>query len=286
MLTFTQLGLHGRLGNQLYQYAALKSAALKYGYECKIPDPKKMTWHGQTCLLENFNIETDYLTEQDYKKINKVLNVPEPLPGVYIPCFENIQDNTDICGFFQNTKYFENYSTQIIKELTPKKYFIDKGLKILSKIKRRNIISLHVRRGDQTDGTNPEYGYYHGNNPFDIRFPLGKHITESLSLFPDCDVLVFTGGSRTGDDSEDIAWAKNFFSDSKFIVSQTNDTLQDFILMSLCDHNIITGPSSFGWWASYLNPNPNKIVVAPIDYHLDGKSNLREGFYPKSWKLL
>ena len=36
-------------------------------------------------------------------------------------------------------------------------------------------------------------------------------------------------------------------------------------MMSLCDHNIIT-PSSFSWWASWLNINENKVVIAP-----DGK---------------
>ena len=29
MITFLQLGKHGRLGNQLFQYAALKSLGLK-----------------------------------------------------------------------------------------------------------------------------------------------------------------------------------------------------------------------------------------------------------------
>jgi hypothetical protein len=287
MITFTKLGQYGRLGNQLYQYAALKSAALKHGYECKIPNPQKMNWHGQNCLLENFNLETEYLTEQDYKSIQHTLYVDEPLSGQYLNCFQDLKDNTDICGFFQNTQYFEDFSNQIIKELTPKKDLINRGLKTLNKFKRsKNIVSLHIRRGDQTDGTNPMYNAFYGTNPFDTSSVVGKLITQGLSYFQDCDILVFTGGSRTGDDTQDIQWAKTYFSDKKFIVSQTNDPVQDFVLMTLCDHNIITGPSSFSWWASYINPNPNKVVVAPIDYHFDGKFNLREGFYPKSWKLI
>ena len=69
-------------------------------------------------------------------------------------------------------------------------------------------------------------------------------------------------------------------------MSETNNALQDFILMSLCDHNIISFASSFGWWAAYINSNSDKIVIAPEDYHLDKKYTLREGFYPKEWKLL
>jgi hypothetical protein len=53
-------------------------------------------------------------------------------------------------------------------------------------------------------------------------------------------------------------------------------------MMASCQHNIIAN-SSFSWWAAYLNPNPNKIVVYPKAWHTD--NIVRVGF-PKEWVAL
>jgi hypothetical protein len=51
--------------------------------------------------------------------------------------------------------------------------------------------------------------------------------------------------------------------------------------MSRCEHQVIAN-SSFSWWAAWLNPNPDKIVVAPTD-HADFPM---PDFIPTSWETI
>ena len=136
MLTFTRLGQYGRLGNQLYQYAALKACCLRNGYECKIPDPTNSVWHGQKCLLGNLNIEASYLTQEDYNGLLTAVRPNEEVGGEYLPVLELAKDNSDLYGFFQNTKYFEDFRDQIIKELTPKRHLLEKEQNIIENVVR------------------------------------------------------------------------------------------------------------------------------------------------------
>ena len=55
MITFQQLGNYGRLGNQLFQYALLKSVSLKTNNQIILPtDFFNRNWHNQKCLLNCF----------------------------------------------------------------------------------------------------------------------------------------------------------------------------------------------------------------------------------------
>jgi hypothetical protein len=284
MVTFHKLGENGRLGNQLFQYAALKGLAIKNGYDVKIPNPQTMSWHGQTCLLDRFNIDCDYLTQEDANTLQYLYG--EPNWQTYDLNFFNTPDNTTIDGYYQSLFYFEHISEQIKKELTPKKEYIDAAITEINFLKEHlqcEIVSVHVRRGDNM--TNGQTGLIQAFEPGGV---YETYFNEAKKVFDGKRVkfLVFTGGQRFNEDNKvDVDWCRSFFKGDEFLFSEGNQQIDDFSLIMNCDHNILSHASSFGWWASYVNPNPNKIVVAPKYYHPDEPSLIRNKFYPKEYIL-
>lgn len=68
-----------------------------------------------------------------------------------------------------------------------------------------------------------------------------------------------TGGDGTmsgplGDTLADFTWID--------LAGPGSNDYAEFVLMSRCRHHILAN-SSFSWWASYLNKNPDKTVFAP-----------------------
>jgi len=284
MITFHKLGELGRLGNQLFQYAALKGLALKNGYEVKIPNPQTMTWHGQTSLLDKFNIECEYATQDDMNTLQNLYE--EPTWQKYDDKFFNVPDNTTLQGFFQSTFYFEHIESQIKKELTPKDEYLNKGKEYIQSLKDEHnceIVSVHVRRGDNmTNGQTELIQAFEPGGLYEQYFTNAKKVFDGKKM----KFLIFTGGQRFNEDnSTDVEWCKNFFKGDEFLFSEGQTQIDDFCRIMLCDHNILSHTSSFGWWAAYLNPNPNKIVVAPEYYSPDSPTLKRDKFYPKEYIL-
>jgi hypothetical protein len=297
MITFYQLGMLGRLGNQLFQYAALKSLGLENGYEVKIPNPGDRQWHGQQCLLDKFNIKSPYLKETDISKLKHSYSEPDYMK--YDNNFYNIPDNTNLTGFFQSTLYFKKHAEEIKRELQPAAHFAEEAQKHIHYLKDKNpgyeIVSLHLRRGDNTDSTDPKqvelnnsYGEP-GTSVFSSESLYYQYFIDAKKVFENKKVkfLVFTGGKRgTDNNRDDVEWCKQNFQGTDFLFSENKSTMKDFSLIMSCDHNIISHVSSFGWWAAYLNNN-DKTVVAPLKYHPDRLDiDYRAGFYPDAWRLV
>ncbi len=136
----------------------------------------------------------------------------------------------DLVGYFQSYKYFE-HCKKLIKD-----YFSPLGT-----WEQEDFVSVHVRRGDYLNLTR-----IHPVLPLD-------YYKEAIRLFPGRDFVIF---------SDDIDWCKENFIGGKYFYSVGHSEESDFFDMMYCKDNIIAN-SSFSWWAAWLNPNPDKIVVAP-----------------------
>lgn len=127
---------------------------------------------------------------------------------------------------------------------------------VLKQIQETQSVAVHVRRGDMLSVNYHIYvnGYFQRAT---------KHIKSQVQnpvFFVFCD-------------EDTSSWAKQHtkkigldsFKDKIVFVdwNQQKDSWRDMQLMAACKHNIITN-SSFGWWGSWLNPNPNKITCSPI----------------------
>ena len=142
--------------------------------------------------------------------------------------------------YVQDVKYFERYADDI-------KRMYGAGIS-LGGLGIRNFVSVHVRRGDYV------------NNPFYIDLTKTDYYQKAMAIFPEEKFLVF---------SDDIGWCKQqeIFQECQF--SEGQNEVDDLNIMASCKNNIMAN-SSFSWWAAYLNPNPNKIVVAPKPWYADG----------------
>ena len=263
MITFTELGNYGRLGNLLFQYAALKSLAKKLNCEAKIPpDLDSRCNSGQLCLLNCFKINCNVYTETEIANLPKYEETCQG--GSYDLNFWNCKENTNLFGYFESELYFEHIKDEIKKEYELKDDISNYANNYLHNIRcnfpGHEIIGLHFRRGDFVQINSQHCSKTYNNNFLDLVFNLFNDIP--LKLF-----LVFSGGSPKfgNNNGNDLLWCKNLLLNRPytFLFSENNNTIQDFSIMTKCDHFITNSMSSIAWWAGYLNKNINKRIVAP-----------------------
>lgn len=119
-------------------------------------------------------------------------------------------------------------------------------------------VSIHVRRGDYLNYATSFYildkNYY-----VDAINELEKNANERFKY------LVF---------SDDKQWCKDNLKIENADFFEDTDPVASLYAMSMCKHNIIAN-STFSQWGSFLNKNPNKLVVFPSRYNKhDTRNNM------------
>jgi hypothetical protein len=157
-----------------------------------------------------------------------------------------------IYGYFQSYKYFDTYKSELVNMLhNPYKNAVcdaltNFSLKQSQQSQECEFVSIHVRRTDYLALSdihlNLNIAYYE---------EAISHFSREKSIF-----LIF---------SDDVTFIQNeplFLNLPHKHVITNQDDEYCFWLMSACHHNIIAN-SSYSWWASYINSNPNKLVMCP-----------------------
>jgi hypothetical protein len=157
--------------------------------------------------------------------------------------------------FYKKGNGIERIEDQIRKVFKFPELTDEKNLMCLSMIKSTNSVAIHARRGDMLsiNGYCYKFGYFKRAVKF-----IKKKVNNPVFFFF-CDM----GSSDWCKENYEI-FGINPLKDTVHFVdwNKGDDSYKDMQLMSQCKHNIITN-SSFGWWASYLNENPNKITCSP-----------------------
>jgi hypothetical protein len=259
--------LTGQLGNQLFVIAATISLALDNDAIPVFPD-----------LVHRREDNTSLNYREVFHRLNTNLPPNQHIESNYQePHFHYApipyRPNMCLVGYFQSEKYFKHHKHENMDLFKPDakivEYLQNKYGGLLS---HQNTVSIHMRSYHQEDPENKFYMHYGA-----------RYFKNAMSMFPkDTLFLIF---------SNRMDLAKKEFENipGRFFFVEGETHYHDFYLMSMCKHNIITN-SSFSWWAAYLNPNPEKIIVRPLswiapwyatNYGLDGKD-----LYPEEWIMV
>ena len=239
MITIGCLGSNGLLGNQMFQYAALRSIAKKFNYQYCLPDPQSFQSDKKHLnLIDCFKLNNEEKKYVDLYKIKlDTLAFDENI-------FNKCPDNVDIDGYFQDIKYFEDNSEDIKRAFTFKEEYSDIGnMYFHSTFGDEDVISLHIRRGDYLNFS------HHPTQPI-------EYYAEALKFFKqNLKVLVFT---------DDIQWAREqyLFNSERFFFSENNNSAVDMYMQTLCSYHIIAN-STFSWWGAWL-ANSKRVVKPKI----------------------
>jgi len=263
MIGFNALGQMGRLGNQMFQFAALKGIARNNGYEYCFPPSKRSDEWTDHQLFEPFKLGSTSQMNVQFIDVGR----PTVVEGMFSfneNLFNSCPDWVSLQGFFQSEKYFKHIKDELLKDFEFRDEILEPAQKTISYWK--NPIALHIRRSDYVTNAN--------HTVLDL-----SYYEEALKQFDDTsEVIIFS-------DEPEWCMEQQLFSSDRFMVSETRNNYMDMCLMSLCSNHIIAN-SSFSWWGAWLSNS--KKVIAPSGWfkgssneHLDTKDLI-----PESWIVI
>lgn len=251
MVTMSNFGNNGRLGNQLFQYASLIGIAKKW--DTNVVLPKWEYYEYFECQFPEGEAKGIELKEPTFNYVSHWGSL-------------NWNQTIDINGYLQSRKYWEHCEEYVLSQLK----FKDDFKKEVSENYdfSKDTIAISIRRGDYV--ANPNY-----HNLSITYFILALF---SIEGWQEKNIIVF---------SDDIAYCRVHFGCLPNVrFSENNTAIEDLCLMSQCNHFILSN-STFSWWGAYLSEHKNKQVIRP-NYLFEGRLkqiNDDKDFWPEEWKI-
>jgi hypothetical protein len=270
--------LIGGLGNQMFQYAAVRALASAQlnTFKLDVSSLIRETHHQGFQLQDIFKGTFETATSVD---LRATLGRWKSLPNMryllakpighafrgsnyvvephfqFWPGLKQVCANAYLAGYWQSERYFFDYAQTIRDDFAFKPPITNQNNALVEQIKNSNAVSLHVRRGDYVNS--PSTAAHHGVCSTAYYQRAIYHILEKVGP---AVVFIF---------SDDPQWVRvNLQVNGPCVYVDHNRgpaSYVDMQLMSLCNHHIIAN-SSFSWWGAWLNPNAEKIVVAPKNW--------------------
>lgn len=238
--------LHGGLGNQLFQVASAYGLAKKH--------------NRILILVSDFSSysfthpESDQYAKTIFKSFHLIHQHHLPSMDTYcetdnIQCFQHQSfignENIFIRGYLQTEEYFKEYKEEI------RSWF---------QVEQTDSFFIHVRRGDIAN-------WYLYALDYDTYYQ--KALDHIESFHPNAHYYIF---------SDDIEYCKQYKVFEPLNKTFVEDTpLNSLLKMASCTLGGICCNSTFSWWGSYLNENPNKMVIFPSTWINNGHDN--KGIY-------
>lgn len=299
----------GRLGNQMFQYAAVRTLAEELGCPALFARSRRSWRHSRLAkrlgighqgasdhldfdglLKRAFNIGPglieghmmrwaapllkDHWFPQTFEIPTK--RYPGGLtgedPNVDI---SGISAGTELVGWFQSESFFSRNREKVCRWFTPaaphQRVICEIEDRWGAPLERR--CAIHVRRGDYgaiDDGL--------GGGSDGWILP-ASYYRRALELLPKGLFYVLL--------SDDPNWVDEAFSHLPHRwVSRNNEPVVDMALMGRCRYNVIAN-SSFSWWGAWLNNSPDRRVLAP-NFHLGWAKGFwyPEGIQTRGWEYI
>lgn len=286
--------LIGGLGNQMFQYACGLACAQDSGQQLKVSLDQFETYtlHQGAELVRVFEAPLQLATQDDlnallgwqarplmrrllgrpgWRALAKSSFVTEPSLTYWDGLAERIRRPCYLHGYWQSERYFAHHADLVRRHFRFRLAMSSTNQGIAERIANGNSISLHVRRGDYA--SNAKNLRVHGLCSMQYYAAALDHL---LARVPSATIYAF---------SDDPDWVRAEFQSRlpRLEVIAHNkgaDSFNDMRLMSLCQHHIIAN-SSFSWWGAWLNPSPEKIVIAPAQWFANGRD--ASDLVPKQW---